>query len=125
MLIPLIFIILIFYNRVAVPAQFLAFSISLVPLSAALVSIYLISFSVAFGYTNQRYTFFMAKISKKFAKYIGIVLLQYVVMIFVLGAFGIFTIFGFLSFWGGIALMLGLSLGILAATEVAAKRMFA
>ena len=112
------------YRVVEEPEKMAALMISLVPLLMVLASVYLLTFSLAFGTVNGKNTFFMTNIRKKLLKYIGIIVLQYVIVILELAAFYILTEGGVISFWTGIGALWVGNITMLVALEVIARRTF-
>ncbi len=124
MIFPLVIILFVFINRVPDPASFTALMLTMVSFVIALSSLYLVTFSLAFGSINRRHTFFMVRIDKKLAKYIGIMALQYALVILVLGAFWFLYTAGSISFGAGIAAIWVVNLSLFLILEVAARRLF-
>jgi hypothetical protein len=124
MLIPLALIAVLMFRLVPEPARFLTFMFSLAPLAFALSSLYLITFSLAFGTINNRNTFFMSQIRFKLAKYIGIIALQYGLVIIQLGAFWFLFTSGALSFEASIACLWAANVALIIVLELAARRIF-
>lgn len=122
--IPVVVITVAMYNIVDEPAKMVALMASLVPMLMVLASVYLLTFSLAFGTVNGKNTFFMTNIRKKLAKYVGIIVLQYVIVIVELGAFYFLTEDGIISFWMGIVALWAGNIALLVALEVTARRTF-
>ncbi len=121
---PVAIITLAMYNRVTEPEEMAAVMVSLVPLLMVLASLYLVSFSLAFGTVNGKQTFFMANIQRKFAKYVIIIVAQYgLVMVEILG-FYLLNGAGVISFWTGIAGLWVTNLVAVVLLEVSARRLF-
>lgn len=123
--VPVAVITVAMYNAVAEPGKMAALMVSLVPLLMVLASLYLVTFSLAFGEVNGRHTFFMSNIRRKFAKYVGIIVLQYVLVIVELAGFYFLTEGGVVSFWGGIAGLWAVNISLLIILEASARRLFA
>jgi hypothetical protein len=106
------------------PVKLLAIMSTFIPLQMVLASMYLVTFSLAFGKVNGRHTFFMARIGSKFLKYVAIIVLQYVVVIIEVADFFIFTERGIVSFWAGIAALWTVNIALLLVVEASARRLF-
>jgi hypothetical protein len=123
-LIPFVIVAVSSYSRVVDPGRFLSLIVSMGFIMVVISSLYLIVFSRAFGLVNGRYTFFMSRIDHKMAKYVGIVLLQYLVGVGLLVTFhGLFQA-GSVSWVEGIAILIGASIVLIALFEIWARRMF-
>jgi parallel beta-helix repeat protein len=122
--VPVVAITVIMFNIAVEPAKMVALMASLVPLIMVMASVYLVTFSMAFGQVNGKYTLFMTKIRMKLAKYVGIIVLQYGLVILELAAFYILTEGDVISFWTGIVGLLVLNLSILIILEATARRLF-
>ena len=122
---PVAIVTLVMFPRVSEPVEMAALMVSLVPLLMVLSSMYLVTFSLAFGTVNGKQTFFMARIGRKFPKYVGIVVLQYTTVVTELAAFYLLTGAGVISFWTGIACLWAVNVSLLVILEVAARRLFA
>jgi hypothetical protein len=106
------------------PARMMTVMLTLIPLQMVLASLYLITFSLSFGEVNGKYSFFMAKIRRKFLKYIGIIVLQYTVVILQIADLYFFTANGYVPLWAGIASLWIVNLVLLIILEVGARRLF-
>ena len=122
--IPVVVITVVMYNIVDEPAKMVALMASLVPMLMVLASVFLLTFSLAFGTVNGKNTFFMTTIRMKVAKYIGIIVLQYVIVIVELAVFAGVTEDGVVLFWGGIVGLLVVNISLLIMLELAARRTF-
>jgi hypothetical protein len=123
--VPVAIITLVMLGRVTDPVEMAAVLVSLVPLLMVLASLYLVTFSLAFGTVNGKQTFFMVNIRRKFAKYVVIIALQYILVVVELAAFYVLTGEGVITFWNGIAGLWVANLSLLVVLEVAARRLFA
>jgi hypothetical protein len=124
MVVPVAVITVVMYRVVAEPERMAALMLSMVPLLMVLASVYLVTFSLAFGTVNGRNTFFVANIRRKLVKYIGIIVLQYALVILELAAFYFLTEGGIVSFWAGIVGLWAVNISLLILLEVAARRTF-
>jgi hypothetical protein len=124
MAIPLFVIIILLYNQVSESTHFVILMVSILPMMLVLASLYLITYSLAFGTMNGKHTFFMSRIDNKLLKYIGIVALQYIVVITEIGVFWSLYSSGTISFEAGIAGLWIVNLALFGVLEVAARRMF-
>ncbi len=124
MAIPLFVIIILLYNQVPESTNFVILMVSILPMMFVLASLYLMTYSLAFGTMNGKHTFFMSRIDNKLLKYIGIVALQYIVVIIQIGAFWGQYSSGAISFEAGIAALWIVNLALFGVLEVAARRMF-
>lgn len=122
---PVAIITLVMYGRVADPVEMAAVMVSLVPLLMVLASLYLVSFSLAFGTVNGKQTFFMANIRRKFAKYVIIIVAQYGLVIVEVLGFYLLTTADVIGFWTGIAGLWVVNLVAMGILEVSARRLFA
>ena len=89
-----------------------------------MAALFLVTFSLAFGTVNGRSTFFMARIDRKLLKYIGIIALQYVLVVFELGAFLVLTSTDALPFGTAIAGLWAVNVPLIVVLEVSARRLF-
>lgn len=121
---PVAIITLAMYDRVADPVEMAAVMLALVPLLMVLASLYLVSFSLAFGTVNGKQTFFMANIRRKFAKYVIIIVAQYGLVIVEVLGFYLLTGAGVIGFWTGIAGLWVVNLVAMVILEVSARRLF-
>ncbi|NOQ54529.1 MAG: hypothetical protein GQ558_07995 [Thermoplasmata archaeon] len=124
MAIPLFVIIILLYNQVPESTHFVILMISILPMMLVLASLYLMSYSLAFGTMNGKHTFFMSRIDNKLLKYIGIIALQYIVVITEIGVFWSLYRSGTISYEAGIAGLWIVNLALFGVLEVAARRMF-
>ncbi len=124
MSIPLFVIILLLNNQVPDPIDFAILMISILPMMFVLASLFLITYSLAFGTMNGKHTFFMSRIDNKLLKYIGIIALQYIVVITQIGVFWSLYSSGVISFEAGIAALWIVNLALFGVLEVSARRMF-
>ena len=124
MSIPLFVIIILMYNRVPESTNFVILMLSILPIMWVNASLYLLTYSLAFGTMNGKHTFFMSRIDNKLLKYIGIVALQYIVVVIEIAVlFGLYDS-GTVSFEAGIAGLWIVNLSIFGVLEMAARRMF-
>jgi len=123
-MVPVVIIIVVMYNVVEDPERMAALMVSMVPLLMVLASMYLVTFCRAFGEVNGKYTFFMTNIRLKLAKYVGIVALQYALVVTELVTFYVLTNSGVISLWTGIAALWAVNITLLVVLELTARRLF-
>ncbi len=121
---PVAIITLVMVSNVTEPLEMTAVLVSLVPLLMVMASMYLVTFSLAFGTVNGKQTFFMSNIRNKFGKYVGIIALQYTIVIVELAGFYLLTGAGIVSFWTGIAGLWAVNISLFLLLEVLARRVF-
>jgi parallel beta-helix repeat protein len=124
MVIPIAIITLVMVGISNDPGKMVALMVTLVPLVMVMASVYLMTFSLAFGNVNGKHTFFMAKIRMKLAKYVGIIVLQYALVIIELIVFYGLTESGVITFWAGIVGLWAVNITLLILLEGAARRLF-
>jgi parallel beta-helix repeat protein len=124
MLVPPLVITLLMFNQVSDPTKLVAIMSSMMLLSVAMSSIYLVTFSWVFGHVNNKYTFFMARINAKVLKYLSINAIQYFLVIGEIIAFYILVDGGILTFWQGIAALVMANLALIVVGEVGARLLF-
>jgi hypothetical protein len=122
MIVPIVIITSVMYGIADEPDRMVAIMVTLVPLVMVLASVYLLTFSLAFGKVNGKYTFFMVKIRMKLAKYVGIIVLQYALVIIELAVFYGLTEADVISFWTGIVGLWAVNLSLILVLELAARR---